>query len=111
MITVTIKVFLFGLLTTFFNFCKQYVLLPARVDVSFTLNDPPTRLISALMSTWQVWVVSIEQSAMRELLTRELLKRELLTRERSATRELLAIRELLTRELLAIRELSAAREW
>jgi len=45
MITVTIKVFLFGLLTTFFNFCTQYVLLPAQVEVSLTLNDPPTRLI------------------------------------------------------------------
>jgi hypothetical protein len=45
MITFTIKVFLFGLITTFFNFRRQHVLLPAQVDVSLTLNYPPTRLI------------------------------------------------------------------
>jgi hypothetical protein len=45
MITVTIKVFLFGLVTTFFNFRTQHVLLPAQVDVSLTLNYPPTGLI------------------------------------------------------------------
>ena len=45
MITVTIKVSLFGLITTFFNFRTQHVLLPAQVDVSLTLNYPPTGLI------------------------------------------------------------------
>jgi hypothetical protein len=45
MITVTIKVFLFGLITTFFNFRTQHILLPAQVDVSLTLNYPPTGLI------------------------------------------------------------------
>ena len=45
MITITIKVFLFGLITTFFNFRTQHVLLPAQVDVSLTLNYPPMGLI------------------------------------------------------------------
>jgi hypothetical protein len=45
MIIVTIKVFLFGLITTFFTFRAQHVLLPAQVDVSLTLNYPPTGLI------------------------------------------------------------------
>jgi hypothetical protein len=45
MITITFKVFLFGLITTFFNFRTQHVLLPAQVDVSLTLNYPPTGFI------------------------------------------------------------------
>ena len=45
MITITIKVFLFGLINTFFNFRTEHVLLPAQVDVSLTLNYPPTGLI------------------------------------------------------------------
>ena len=45
MITVTIKVSLFGLITTFFNFRTQHVLLPAQVDVSLTFNYPPTGMI------------------------------------------------------------------
>jgi hypothetical protein len=40
MITVTIKVFLFGFLTSFFNFRTQHVLLPAQADVSLTMNYP-----------------------------------------------------------------------
>ena len=45
MLTIAIKVFLFGLLTTFINFRTPHVLLPAQVDVSLTLNYPPTSLI------------------------------------------------------------------
>jgi hypothetical protein len=45
MLTVTIKVFLFGLLTTLFKFRTPHALPAAQVDVSLTLNYPPTSLI------------------------------------------------------------------
>ena len=45
MLTIATKVFLFGLLTTLFNFRTAHVLPAAQVDVSLTLNYPPTSLI------------------------------------------------------------------
>jgi hypothetical protein len=44
-LTVAIIVFLFGLLTTLFNFRTPHVLPAAQVDVSLTLNYPRTSLI------------------------------------------------------------------
>src|SRR6266496_3177743 len=45
MLTVAIKVFLFSLLTTLFDFHTPHVLPAAEVDVSLTLNYPLTSLI------------------------------------------------------------------
>src|ERR1700685_1251463 len=45
MLTVSITVFLFGFLTTLFNFRTPHALPAAQVDVSLTLNYPPTSLI------------------------------------------------------------------
>ena len=45
MLTVAIKVFLFSLLTTLFNFHTPHVLPAAEVDISLMLNYPPTSLI------------------------------------------------------------------
>ena len=40
----TVAMFLFGFITTFFN-CRTLHVPPAQVDVSLTLNYPPARLI------------------------------------------------------------------